>query len=125
MNKAKMNRMRLMIAILFVLAVLAILLAPRGGASGYDGGYPISWGYPPPVVGTPTAWGYPAPVTPTADPWCEEMRLLGKNPPWWCPPWNTTPVVGEAAVTAVSEPEATETPVAILKVGGRQKGRGR
>lgn len=101
--------MRILILILFVLALLGMMLAPRQEASGFDGGYP------PPIDGTPTAWGYPAP---TVDPWCEEAMLMGMPLPWWCP------VIGEAVETVVDEPEALETPTpAAMKTGGRAKGK--
>ena len=103
--------MRILILILFVLALLGMMLAPRQDASGFDGGYP------PPIDVTPTALGYPAPA-PTVDPWCEEAMLMGMPLPWWCP------VIGEAVETVVDEPEALETPTpAAMKTGGRAKGK--
>lgn len=104
--------MRILILILFVLALLGMMLAPRQDASGYDNGYPIAWGYPAPI---PTAWGYPAPVT---NPWCEEAMVMGMPLPWWCP------VIGEADETVADEPDELETPTpAAMKTGGRTKGR--
>lgn len=88
---------------LFVAFIVFLLLLIPPASAAYDGGYPA------PV--TPTLDAYPAPV----DPMCEEWALMGKNLPWWCP------VIGEAVSTVASEPQPTETPAAIVKVGGRQK----
>lgn len=108
MIKTKKSGCAFILMLFLALTLLIFMLIPpiSAGAT-YDAGYP--------APATPTAWGYPAPVTPTAD-WCEDARLLDLRVPW-------CPVIGEAVSTVASQPEPTETPAAIVKVGGRQKGR--
>lgn len=102
----RQKRMRWMILILFLLAVVAILLMPRdlGNAQAFESGYP------PPE-------GFPAPV----NPWCEEAMLLEVPLPTWCAV-VVTPV---ATATAWAYPAPMETvqeatPGAV-KIGGRMK----
>ena len=108
----KKKTSRVVILILFVLALLGIMLAPRGDASGFDGGYPA----PAP---TATAWAYPAPL----DPRCEEAVLLGMRLPLWC----TTEDALLAPQSVVQDKEEEETPTAtavgVMKIGGRAKGK--
>lgn len=120
MMKTKNGCAYLLLIFLALALLLFMLLPPIAAGAAFDAGYPIDWGYP-------TAWGYPPPVTitPTVDPWCEEAQLLGLHPPKWCPPEPWPPVIGEAISTVASQPDPTDTPAAIIKVSGRQKGRGK